>query len=93
MSLKEELRKTVGELISSPPKLGIVLSVDEDSKRFSEIQRKLKLSNSVLSYHLLKTQASGLVKKTKDQYSITPMGSKVARILRRILESTEEFEE
>ena len=93
MSLKEELRKTVGEIISSPPKLGIVLSVEEDPKKFSEIQRRLKLSSGVLSYHLLRTQAAGLVKKTKDEYKITPMGSKVARVLKQILETSEELGE
>lgn len=90
MSEQSKLRKTVGEILSSPTRHKLVVEIDEKSRVFSELQRLSKLSSGNLGYHLLKAQASGVIEKDKqEKYSITPLGSRVARALKQIEEALE----
>jgi DNA-binding HxlR family transcriptional regulator len=82
-------KKTVGDVLCSPPRLNIVIAIDEKTRGFAELQKLSHLSSGTLGYHLLKAQVAGIVtKNSENRYAITPLGQKVAAILNQVNEDS-----
>jgi DNA-binding HxlR family transcriptional regulator len=90
---KDKVVKAVGEVLSSPPKVGIVNEVEDQPKSFSELQKKLKMTSGNLNYHLLRLTSAGLLTKdTENRYAITPLGRDVDEVVKKALKASEEIE-
>ena len=85
--------KSTGDILSSPPKAGIINQIEQRPATFSDLQKKLGLSSGNLNYHLLKLDSAGLLTKdAEDKYAITPLGRDVAKTVKKVLEASKEIE-
>jgi DNA-binding HxlR family transcriptional regulator len=91
--MKDKVVAVVGEVLSSPPKVGIVNEVDVQPKTFSELQKKLKMSSGNLNYHLLRLTSAGLLTKDpENRYAITPLGRDVDKVVKSALKASKEIQ-
>jgi len=93
MVRSKEFVKSIGDILSSPPKAGIIAEVEQKPTTFSKLQKKLGLSSGNLNYHLLRLESAGLLAKdAEDKYAITPLGQDMSKVIKQVLKASKEIE-
>lgn len=64
----------------------ILLSLEIEPRRFSQLMFESQLNPGVLSRHLKALQDFAVIEKSSDTYQLTDRGKKVVKILRAIFE-------
>ena len=82
----KEIQKKVGKILVSPPKMGIMVVLSENSVPFTTIKNQLELSSGSLNYHLLVLEKENLLVKNDDgKYLLTDQGNKILKIIRNVV--------
>jgi predicted transcriptional regulator len=77
---KSEERMLAGVIFRSESETKIIRSLTKTEKRFSQLQKELKMTTGNLNYHLLKLKSTGLVmKEGKTGYALSEAGRKIAK--------------
>lgn len=88
MTLEQRFKKVMGETLSCPARAELITAIDQKTRSFSELQKISNITSGTLGYHLLKAQAAGIIERNaEEKYAITPLGNKVATILKQINDS------
>lgn len=77
MSKKGDERKLVGMVFRSTSETELVQSMARDTKRFSQLQKELRMSTGNLNYHLVRMKSEGLVVKGDQGYSLSDAGRRI----------------
>jgi predicted transcriptional regulator len=77
---------SVGRVLVSPSKIGILLEADEHKGvRFNELLKNLKQTPGNLNYHILTLLKDGLVQKTSDgEYVLSAAGDEAVKIIKEV---------
>jgi len=89
-----KITKPIGEVLSSPSKLGIVLSLKRGQKSFTEIQRELDMTSGNLNYFLIRLKSDGILDRTdEEKYALTSGGKTIADLVTDVLKESEKLRE
>jgi len=85
-ALEKEIIEKVGKILTSPPKMGIVVTLGRNkSESFTNFKRKLSQTSGSLNYHLLFLEKENIVKKTSEgKYVLTDEGIKAFNIVKDV---------
>jgi len=71
--------RVAGFILSSHSESDIVRSLIEGDKRFSDLQKGLKMSSGRLNYHLLRMKSLGILQRSRSRgYTLSKKGKKMA---------------
>jgi predicted transcriptional regulator len=91
MPKKQNPTKALGEILRSPPKIGIVTGVSEEAKTFSELKNLTEMTNGTLNYHLMRLENEGLLgKDTNEKYQLTPFGDQLVKTIKKVIKESED---
>ncbi len=75
-----EERKVAGMILSSDSETSIMKILIRTDKKFSELQKELRMTSGRLNYHLLKMKSVGLLSRSgPKRYTLTQTGKRVAK--------------
>lgn len=85
----QEVRKRVGDVLTSIGKTAILFYLNDGKRGFSEMREYLGVPDGTLWYYLIMLQNANLLEKSDDGYYITSLGKKVAKVVRRAWKDSE----
>lgn len=73
-------KRIAGFILSSESGTAIMRSLMQGDKRFSDLQKVLKMTSGRLNYHLLRMRSFGLLsrKRSRSGYTLSKKGKKLA---------------
>ncbi len=77
---KRDEKRIVGFILSSDSETDIVKSLVNKDKRFSDLQKELKMTSGRLNYHLLRMRSFGILsrKRSRRGYTLSKRGRRIA---------------